>query len=138
MEKYTIEIYSLLCLLYSDNYLIVKINYRELESNNCHVCPKTLTLKKYFFSNKTFFIFQDLKLKLSSSVWKRTSLDLTKFQLNRQTTNRKNENNNCLNELNELKWDFMNLHFKQMLKVSAFYLKKQKSFIPKKISFSRC
>ena len=33
---------------------------------------------------------------------------------------------NCPNELNEMKL------FKQMLKVSAFYLEKQKSFIPKK------
>ena len=40
------------------------------------------------------------------------------------TTNRKNENKNCLNELK---------FFKQMLKISAFYLEKQKKrFIPKK------
>ena len=49
------------------------------------------------------FVFQDRKLKLSASVWKRISWNLTKFQLN-QTTDRKNENNNCLNELNELKF----------------------------------
>jgi len=38
----------------------------------------------------------------------------------------KNENNNWLNNLNELK---------QMLKVAAFYLEKQKSFIPKRKIF---
>ena len=33
---------------------------------------------------------------------------------------------------------FTKLYFKQMLKVSAFYLEKQKGFIPKKNSLSRC
>ena len=37
-----------------------------------------------------------------------------------QTNNRKNGNESCLNELNELKF------------CEAFYLEKQKSFIPKK------
>ena len=37
-------------------------------------------------------------MKFAASVWKRMSWNLTKFQLN-QTTNRKNRNNNCLNEL---------------------------------------
>ena len=32
----------------------------------------------------------------------------------------------------------MQFDFKQMLKVSAFYLEKQKSFIPKKIFLGRC
>ena len=49
------------------------------------------------------FFFQDRKLKLLEAVWKRISWNLTKFQLN-QTTDRKNENNNCLNKLNELKF----------------------------------
>ena len=35
------------------------------------------------------------------------------------------KNNNCLNKLNELKLKF---NFKQMLKVSAWYLEKQKKF----------
>ena len=34
-------------------------------------------------------------------------------------------------------WGFTNLNFKLNLKVSAFYLEKQKSFIPKKIFFGR-
>ena len=33
----------------------------------------------------------------------------------------------------EILWGFMNYNFKLNLKVSAFYLEKQKSFIPKKI-----
>ena len=45
---------------------------------------------------RDFFVFQDRKF--SASVWKRISWKLTKFQLN-QTIDRKNENNNCLNEL---------------------------------------
>ena len=38
-------------------------------------------LKNIFFRNKTFFVFQDRKLKLSASVWKRILWNLTKFQL---------------------------------------------------------
>ena len=37
-------------------------------------------LKNIFFRNKVF-VFQDRKLKLSASVWKRISSNLTKFQL---------------------------------------------------------
>ena len=44
---------------------------------------------------------------------------------------RKNESENCLNKLNELKF-CEKFFFKQILKVSPFYLEKQKSFIPKK------
>ena len=32
----------------------------------------------------------------------------------------------------EIVWGFTKITYKQMLKVSAFYLEKQKSFIPKK------
>ena len=32
----------------------------------------------------------------------------------------------------EILWGFTEFYFKQVLKVSAFYLEKQKSFIPKK------
>ena len=35
-------------------------------------------------------------------------------------------------------WGFKKFHFKQMLKVSAFYLEKQESFVPKKSFLSRC
>ena len=35
----------------------------------------------------------------------------------------------------EILWGFTKFSFKQMLKVSLFYLEKQKSFIPKKIFF---
>ena len=46
----------------------------------------------------------------------------------------KNGNKNCLNELKFCEVS-QNFFFKQMLKVSAFYLEKQKSFIPKKYIF---
>ena len=52
-----------------------------------------------------------------------------KFQLN-QATDRKNGNKNCLNELNFVR--FHKILFKQMLKVSAFYLKKRKILFLKK------
>ena len=83
----------------------------------------------HIFLGIKLFVFQDKKLKLLASVWKRISWNLAKFQLN-QTTHRKNENNNCLIELNELNfwWGFTIFYFKQMLKVSAFYLEKQKKF----------
>ena len=38
----------------------------------------------------------------------------------------------------EILWGFTKFNFKMNLKVSAFYLEKQKSFIPKKIFLSRC
>ena len=38
-------------------------------------------LNSIIFRNKTFFVFQDRMLKLSASVWKRISWNLTKFQL---------------------------------------------------------
>ena len=60
-------------------------------------------LKNICFRNNIFLFSRNRKLKLSASVWKRILWNLTKFQLI-QTTNRKNENNNCLNDLNELKF----------------------------------
>ena len=54
------------------------------------------------------------------------------FNSNRQPIE-KIKNNNCLNELKW--WGFTKFYFKQMLKVSAFYHEKQKSFIPKKNIF---
>ena len=83
-------------------------------------------LKRYFFRNDFFFIFQERKLKLLASVWKRIFWDLTKSQLN-QTTDRKNDNNNWLNELNELK--FCEVSQKSMLKVLLFYLVKGKKVL---------
>ena len=40
---------------------------------------------RIFFRNKTFFVFQDRKLKFSASYWFRISWILTKFQLIRTT-----------------------------------------------------
>ena len=66
-------------------------------------CLETTASIIFFLGIKLFFVVQDKKLKLLASVWNRISSNLTKFQLN-QTTNRKNENNNCLNELTGLKF----------------------------------
>ena len=74
-----------------------------------------------------FFVFQDRKLKLSPSVRKRISRNVTKFQVN-QTIYRKNENNNCLNELNEIK--FWEVSRNSVSSRCYKYLEKQKSFIP--------
>ena len=57
----------------------------------------------YFWKYVKLFVFQDRMLKLSASVWKIILWNLTKFPLN-QTTDWKNGNKNCLNELNELKF----------------------------------
>ena len=85
----------------------------------------------YTFSrNKTFFSFQDRKLKFSASAWKRYSWHLKKYQLN-QITDRKNRNNSCLNELNDLKfcdvsqYSFSNRCWKFQLSI----LKKQKKVL---------
>ena len=79
------------------------------------------------------------KLKLSTSVWNWISWNLTKFQLIQliQTI--------VifilfygLSDWVEILWGFTKFFFKQILKVSAFYLEIQKSFIPKKKFLSRC
>ena len=56
-------------------------------------------LNFFFFWNETFLLFK----KLSAAVCNKLSWNFTKFQLN-ETTDRKDENNNCLNELKELKF----------------------------------
>ena len=58
-----------------------------------------------FFSGIKLFVLKDKKLKFSASIWKRIS----KFQLN-HTINRKNGNNNFLNELNYLKFCEVSRH----------------------------
>ena len=60
---------------------------RKIETAKRHLLElswplQRLRSKLYFFRNKTFFVFQDKKLKLSASVWKRILWNLTKFQLN--------------------------------------------------------
>ena len=65
------------------------------------------------------------ELKLSASVWTRISWNLTEYQLIHLS-------------IGWLNWNFggfTKFFFKQMIKVSAFYLEKRKSFIPKKIFF---
>ena len=72
-------------------------------------------------------------MKLSESLWKRITWNLTKFQLN-QTTDRKNENNNCLNKLNELKFCEVsqNSISNRCWKFQLSVLKNKKVFFPKK------
>ena len=89
-------------------------------------------LKSILFRNKTFF-FQDRKLKLSACLCSWISWNLTQFQLIQiiQTM--------VififfywLSDWVEILWRFMKFFFKQILKVSAICLDKQKSFNPKK------
>ena len=70
---------------------------------------------------------QDRQLKFSASVWKRI------------LTHSAHSDNFCfyflypLSDWFELLWASTKFFFKQMRKISAVYLEKQKSFIPKKI-----
>ena len=66
-------------------------------------------LKNIFFRKKNFFVFKDRKLKLSYNCY--------------------------ISDIVEILWGFTKFFSKQMLKISVFYLIKQKSFIPKKIWF---
>ena len=98
--------------------------------------PWYYSLKKIYFRNKTSFVFQDRMLKLSVSVWNWISWNLTKILTHSAISD------NCyfhffygLSDWVEILWGFTNFNFKQILKVSAFYLERQKSFIPKKIFF---
>ena len=84
----------------------------------------------FFLGIKLFFVFQDRKLKLSASVWKKISCNLTKFQLIQIIFS-----SFFFLSVVGLSWNcevsrnsFSNRFWK---KVSAVYLEKQKSFIPK-------
>ena len=83
-------------------------------------------LNHSFFMNKTFLFY---KIK----IWNFQHLFEKEFHETSQISTQ--SDNNCLNELNELKFCEASRNTKQMLKVSAFYLEKQKSFIPKKNMF---
>ena len=86
-------------------------------------------LTPFFDLSWQFFVFQDRNLKHSIPVWNGISWNFTKFQLIKliQTIFIFIFSLNCLIELkfHEISWFFF---FKQMLKLSAFYLGK-KSFI---------
>ena len=83
----------------------------------------------YIYLGIKLFVFQDRKLKLSASVWKKI----------RETS----QNFNSISSFRQLlfsfflsvvwlSWNFVRFHnffFKQMLKVSAFYLEKQKKVL---------
>ena len=96
-------------------------------------CTWVVRPKKSFFLGIKLFFFQDGKLKPYVSLWSKISWNLTKFQLIQliqsiviyiffyQ-----------LSDWVVILWAFMKSLFKEMLKVSAFYLEKQKSFVPKK------
>ena len=102
-------------------------NFNSIKTMNCN------GLKNISFRTKTFMFSKIESWNFQHLFWNWILRNLTKFQLN-QTIDKKNENNNCLNEL----CAFVKFHeilYKQMLKVSAIYLEKQKSFIPKKIFF---
>ena len=88
------------------------------------------SLLAWLFRNKTFFVFQDRKLKLSASVWKKNCETLQNFNSIGQRIAKMKIN---VAEWVELLWDFTKYFFKQMLKISTFYLENQKSFFPKKL-----
>ena len=71
-------------------------------------------------------------LKLSASVWRRISWNLTKFQLNQLIQTIYFHFLYLLSDRVEILWKLWKFFFKQKLKILAFYLDKQTSFIPKK------
>ena len=72
-------------------------------------------------------------LNFFASVWFWISWNLTNFQLIRTTCiPHRRISSECLSEWAKILQVFMKFKIKQMLKISAFYLDKQKSFIPKK------
>ena len=61
----------------------------------------TFCLKKFSIRNKTFMLkIESWNFKIC---WKKNSWNLAKFQLN-ETTDRKNRNDHCLNQLYKLKF----------------------------------
>ena len=65
-------------------------------------------LKNIFFYEQNFFVFQDRKLKLSASVWKRISCNLTKFQLNQKTDIKKMKI--TIVWMSWMSWNFVRFH----------------------------
>ena len=83
------------------------------------------------FRNTTFFVFKIESWKFESE-FRETSQDFNSFSSFRKLLFHFFHR---LSDWVEILWGFMKSFFKQMLKVSAFYLEKQKGFIPKKIFF---
>ena len=80
-----------------------------------------------------FFVCQDRNLKFSAFLWFIILWNLTKFHLIRTTfIPHIKKLPECLSEWAEIFQGFTKSQIKQMLKISALYLNKQKRFIPKK------
>ena len=93
-------------------------------------------LHHILFRNKTFLFFKIESWNFQHLFEKKSCEPSQNFNSIRQWI--KIGNRKCLNELKFCEVS-QNSFFKQMLKVSAFYLERQKSFIPKILFFlSRC
>ena len=109
-------------------------------SFGCFLVYKRLRLKKYFcLGIKLFFVFQDRKLKLSESVWKRISINLSEFEVIQliQAIVIFNLSIGCLIELKlcELSLNsFSNRCWKFLLSI----VENKKSFIPSQKYFLSC
>ena len=93
------------------------------------------TAWKIFLGGIKLFCFQDRKLKLSVSVWNWIYWNLTKFQLILLIQTIVIIIFSIFSDWVDTLWGFKKFFFKLILKVSAFYLEKQKSFISKKNIF---
>ena len=97
-------------------------------------CILAVRLKKYFFRNKTFLFFKieswTFQVQFEIKI-RETSQNFNSLSLFRQLLF--NFFFYPLYDWVETLWGFTILIFKQTLNIFAFYLEKQKSFIPKKI-----
>ena len=88
----------------------------------------------HLLDEKELCFRQDRRLTFSASVWYRTSWNLTTFQLIRTIFIPRRKNVFLIfSEWAKILRGFTKSWIKQMLKITNFYLDKQKSFIPKKI-----
>ena len=92
-------------------------------------------LKNIFFRNKTFLFFK-------IEIWNFQFLFQIEFGEPHKVSTHSAYSGNCyfhffyrLSDSVDTLWGFTKFFFKPILKVSAFYFEKQKSFIPKKYFF---
>ena len=110
------------------SFILGELRYLVAEKRTIHVTWYT----SYFFRNETF-LFVKIESwnfqQLFDLEFRETSQNFNYFGLLFITyTKRSSE---CLSEWAEISQGFTKIFFKNILKVSAFYLEKQKSFIPK-------
>ena len=85
----------------------------------------------YFVNNLSGWYCGEIFLKIFFSIYLKNNF-MKPHKISTQSDNHGNKKLSEWAEWVEILWGFTKFFFQQLLKISAFYLEKQKSFIPKK------